>query len=83
VLDGVHIGATWRILLNRPCAVAMRPYVKLLRPPAILVVDNCTSQNVGTHIHTYRMAPMSVTLSELEGHFGCLTPLLTPIIRKI
>ena len=25
-----HIGATWRIRLNRPCTVAMRPYVKLL-----------------------------------------------------
>jgi len=32
VLDGVHIGATWRIRLNRPCAPAMRPYVKLLWP---------------------------------------------------
>jgi len=35
------LGATWRILLNRPCAAAMRPVVKLLwplvpiwRPPA-------------------------------------------------
>jgi len=27
---GVYIGATWRIRLNRPCAVAMRPYVKVL-----------------------------------------------------
>jgi len=27
---GVHIGATWRIRLNRSCAAAMRPYVKLL-----------------------------------------------------
>jgi len=26
----VHIDATWRIRLNRPCAAAMRPYVKLL-----------------------------------------------------
>jgi len=31
-LDGVHIGATWRIRLNRPCAAAIWPYVKLLRP---------------------------------------------------
>jgi len=23
----VHIGTTWRIRLNRPCAAAMRPYV--------------------------------------------------------
>ena len=27
---GVHIGATWRILLKHPCAAAIRPYVKLL-----------------------------------------------------
>ena len=27
-----HIGATWRIRLNRPSAAAMRPYVKLLWP---------------------------------------------------
>ena len=26
----VHIGATWQIRLNRPCAVAIWPYVKLL-----------------------------------------------------
>jgi len=28
-LIGGHIGATWRIPLNRPSAAAMRPYVKL------------------------------------------------------
>jgi len=27
-----HVGATWRIRLNRPCAAAMRPYVKLFSP---------------------------------------------------
>ena len=26
-LDEVHIGATWRIPLNRPCAAAMRPFL--------------------------------------------------------
>jgi len=26
---GVHIGATWRMRLNRPCVAAMRPYVDL------------------------------------------------------
>jgi len=26
----MHIGTTWRMQLNRPCAAAMRPYVKLL-----------------------------------------------------
>jgi len=27
---GLHIGASWPIGLNRPCAMAMRPDVKLL-----------------------------------------------------
>jgi len=36
VLDGVQIGATWRIPLNSPCAAAMRPYVKLLWPPLFM-----------------------------------------------
>ena len=27
VLDGVHIGAIWRIRLNCPCAAAIRPYM--------------------------------------------------------
>jgi len=36
VLDGMHIGATWRMLLNDPCIVAMQPYVKLL-PPLVAV----------------------------------------------
>jgi len=29
-LHVVHIGATWRMRLSHPCAVAMRPFVKLL-----------------------------------------------------
>jgi len=28
-LDGVHIGATWRIRLNRSCAAAMRPFCQI------------------------------------------------------
>jgi len=27
--DGVHIGATWRIWLNRPCAASVQPCVNL------------------------------------------------------
>ena len=38
---GVHIGATWRIWLNRWCAAAMQPYVKLLWP---LVIVHFNSQ---------------------------------------
>jgi len=29
MLDGVHIGATWRIRLNRPCAAAMWPFCQI------------------------------------------------------
>jgi len=41
---GVHIGATWRMRLNRACAAAMRPYVKLLWP-LVKVLTVITSQN--------------------------------------
>ena len=40
---GVHIDATWRIWLNRPCAAAMRPYVKLLWPLVILKEKHLTA----------------------------------------
>jgi len=36
---GVHIGATWRIWLNCPCAAAMRPYVKLLWPLVTIITS--------------------------------------------
>ena len=29
VLDGLHIGATWRIQLNRPCVAVMRPFCQI------------------------------------------------------
>jgi len=29
VSDWVHIGATWRIRLNLPCAAAMRPFCQM------------------------------------------------------
>jgi len=54
VLGGVHTGATWRIPLNRPCATAMRPAVKLLWPldtiHAYILVRNvefCSVAKVG------------------------------------
>jgi len=34
----VHIGAIRRLRLNRPCAAAMRPYVKLLWPLVIIII---------------------------------------------
>jgi len=29
VLDGEHVGATWRMRLNRPCAAAVRPFCQI------------------------------------------------------
>jgi len=59
VLDGAHVGATWQIRLNRPCAAAMRPYVKLFGPHVIpwcyavlfetyLCCANCSSVSLST-----------------------------------
>ena len=45
-LNEVHIGATWRIRLNPPCAAAMRPYVKLLWPLVLNIAY------IHTYIHT-------------------------------
>jgi len=42
----VHISATWQIRLNRPCAAAMRPYVKLLWP----LVNEFTAESQGQRI---------------------------------
>jgi len=39
-----HIGTIWRIQLNRPCAAAMRPYVKSLRPLVLLPTDTDTNR---------------------------------------
>ena len=36
----MHIGATWRIRLNRPRASPMRPYVNLLWPLVVFVVGD-------------------------------------------
>jgi len=35
---GMHIGVTWRIRQNRPCAAAMRPYVNLLWPLVFIII---------------------------------------------
>jgi len=36
----LHVSAIWRIRLNRPCATAMRPYVKLDWPLVFLTAEN-------------------------------------------
>ena len=43
-VTGGHIGETWQIRLNRPCAAAMRPYVKLLWSLAVIILRICLMQ---------------------------------------
>jgi len=40
VLGGMHIGATWRTRLNRPCVAAMRPFVKLVLSVVLNIESN-------------------------------------------
>jgi len=40
--NGVHIGATWQIWLNRQCAAAMQPYVKLFWP-LVIIKPHCST----------------------------------------
>ena len=40
---GMHIGVTWRIRLNRPCAAAMRLYIKLLWPLVLSSFSNAVT----------------------------------------
>ena len=62
MLHGVHIGATWRMRLNRPRsggpnkAVAMRPYVKLLWPLVIIRPHRSTTYVDGAYC--YRLSSM-------------------------
>jgi len=48
VLYRVHIGATWRLRLNRPCASAMRPDAKLTL--TAVLVQLCTNLMLTAHI---------------------------------
>jgi len=46
VLGRVQFGATWRIRFSRPCAAAMRPYVKLLWPHVIIMARHLTKRSL-------------------------------------
>ena len=42
----VHIGATWRIRLNRLCAAAMQPHAKFLSPLVMVALCNRADHNI-------------------------------------
>jgi len=60
---GVHIGATWRIRLNRLCAAAMRPYVKKLLWPLVLCCGNYNRSFYGL----LGVDTMNIFVSELHS----------------
>ena len=51
-LDGVHIGATWRIRLKRPCAAVVWLYVKLLSPLFVSILSVNFSMKMFSQIST-------------------------------
>ena len=59
MLDGVHIGATWRIRLNRPRAAAMRPFGQI---------------TLTTYFLTFQVAPITVaTFSSCHSELSPVT----------
>jgi len=40
MLDGVQVGATWRMRLNHPCAAAMRPFCQITLTTCYLSIYN-------------------------------------------
>jgi len=68
---GVHFYATWRIRLNRPCAVAMWPYVKLTLP-FVTTIRPHRSTTKTRPVVTYGVA-WSVGLSVCHVREPCIT----------
>jgi len=68
----VHIGATWRIRLNRPCAEAMRPYVKLLYVKLLwplVVIIKCSNLSPKRHCTDFiRLWHKNVIVDVKCGH---------------
>jgi len=69
VLDKVHIGATWQIRLNRPCAAAMRLFCQI-------TWTTCYLYNHTTIKITSEFRNLSVTLPGM--HMPLVTYLRKP-----
>jgi len=73
VLGGVRIGATWRIPLNRPCAAAMRLFVKLLRPLVLRRIRTTRTYMYGPYVRAV------FTAGRLYGPYVKYGPSLRPV----
>jgi len=70
---GVHIGATWRKRLKRPCVAAMWTYVKLLWP---LVINGrpfvkCFALPYRTVVCLFVLSVTLVYCGQTVGRLGC------------
>jgi len=70
VLDGVHIGTTWRI---RPRGEAMQPYVKSLRPLVIIYFNFHPPRTFLYHRSSSRSCDMQSVCSSLSAADGSET----------
>jgi len=73
LLDGVHIGVTWRIRLNRPYAAAMRPCVNYLDHLLSLILP-CRATRTGDDVcgcrHSNLLLPVGVPLQRQRALYA-------------
>jgi len=87
VFDGVHIRAAWRIRLNRPCAAAMRSFVKLLCQVVVIILDStgvrCQSikQRLPRRVQLVHRCFISAAFSQCARRFSVHTQSLHPSSR--
>jgi len=75
LLDGVHIGATWRIRLIRPCGAAMQLFIKLLWP--LLTISSSFDECKLDVRRLLALQPSQLTWAEsLSVVCSCLSPLM-------
>jgi len=70
LLHGVHIGATWRILLKTPCAAAMRPFCQIS-------LTTCLT-NICSSLTASSIVPISITCTKIEIVGGAFHKVTTP-----
>jgi len=65
----IHIGTTWRIQLNHPCAAAMKPFYEITLATCYCFATNYLKTN-------YKCGPMPDVMATLPNIGGalCSTP---------
>ena len=74
-----QIGATWQIRLNRPCAAAMQPYIKLLWPVLLLLYHSAWNR-IWVFLQYFAK---SVNITEVEEQRASLIALWWHVLRTV